>query len=257
MSSRRIREGARRRAALAGLAAAAGAAVCVAAAGLMAGDVRAEVTRRPEPARLLAARLAGIWDNAVQHQSAPAAWRRPPANDGQPWLDRQHARFRLVHAPGLTPAGGQAVWLEWRAGGPDGPVSRQRLWVFRPVPGGGHVMDFFTLNAPEALNVPEMEARAVLARLGPADVRAYGGDCALPVRRTRDGWEASIPAGCVISARSGRSMRLSARIGVSGRTLTYEEAGTLPDGATAFRVPGAGAYRFEKAAAGGGRDSPR
>ncbi len=197
----------------------------------------------PDPATA----LVGTWDNEAQFAAADPALHRPPAA-GTPyaWLDRQHALFRIVQAPALAGAGGTAVHLVWRSGGPDGPVSRQRLWVFRPDPRTGRtVMHFHALRdpVPFATAAPDGFAFRTLTL---RDVTSYPEPCALPVRRTRTGFAARIPEGCTITAQSGRTMTLSAEIRLAGNSLDYAEAGTLPDGQFAFRVPNPGPYRFTR-----------
>ena len=86
--------------------------------------------------------LVGTWDNRAQYDAAPAALKAPPSVDGE-WLDLQHARFTRVAAPAL---GTHVVYLEWRRGGPDGEISRQRLWSFRRDAAGRMVMDFFAFR---------------------------------------------------------------------------------------------------------------
>lgn len=197
----------------------------------------------PEPATV----LSGTWDNAAQFAAADPALHRPPAA-GAPyeWLDRQHAVFRIVEAPALAGTGGTVVHLVWRSGGPDGPVSRQRLWVFRPDPRTGRLaMHFhaFLDPAPFATAAPDSFAFRTLTL---RDVTSYPGACALPVRRTRTGFVARIPEGCTITAQSGRTMTLAAEIRLSGNLLSYAEAGILPDGQFAFRVPNPGPYLFNR-----------
>jgi hypothetical protein len=197
----------------------------------------------PDPARA----LVGTWDNQAQFEAADPALHRPPAaGDPYPWLDRQHATFRIVEAPALAGAGGTAVHLLWRAGGPEGPISRQRLWVFRPEPHSGRLeMHFHAFLNPEpfATAAPDSVAFRTLTL---RDVTAYPERCVLPVKRTRHGFRASIPQFCEISTQSGRVMTLSADIQLSRDSLTYSEQGLLPDGAVAFRVPSPGPYVFAR-----------
>ncbi|MFN7175283.1 MAG: CpcT/CpeT family chromophore lyase [Thermaurantiacus sp.] len=175
----------------------------------------------------------------------PSLARAPAAGFPYRWLDRQHAQFREVQVPGVAAAGDRSIYLEWRSGGPEGPVSRQRLWVFRTQADGKGVMDFFAFRAPETLagaaGTPER-----FATLGPEDLVGYGQDCALPVTQTPSGWSAYIPGTCRIRAQSGREMTLSAEIRLDEDILSYEEVGILADGSTAFRVPGGVPYRFTR-----------
>jgi hypothetical protein len=199
----------------------------------------------PHPAE----RLAGVWDNRRQFDTADPALRRPPAaGTPYPWLDRQHALFREVEAPGLAGPNGRAVHLVWRSGGPDGPVSRQRLWVFRPAADGGYAMQFLLPKRADPLLDAAPDGPAFRA-LGPTDVVGYPPACDLPVRPSPQGFEAHIPPDCVIVAGSGRTMRLQASIRLEGDRLVYSEAGLLPDGSFAFRVPGSDPYCFDRLSA--------
>jgi hypothetical protein len=194
----------------------------------------------------LAAALIGAWDNQAQVDAADPVLLRPPAA-GFPygWIDRQHAQFRKVTVPGIAAQDAHAIFLEWRSGGPDGPISRQRLWLFRARRDGSLEMDFFAFRAPETLAGASGEAER-FAALGPEDLIGYGTECTLPVTVTPTGWRADIPDTCRIRAQSGRVMTLSASIRLEGDQLFYEEAGLLEDGAYAFRVPGGLPYRFER-----------
>jgi hypothetical protein len=104
-------------------------------------------------------------------------------------------------------------------------------------------MDFHAFRdpAPFATAAPDS---ALFRTLTLREVTSYPDNCALPVRRTRDGFVARIPEGCDITAQSGRTMRLAAEIRLSRDTLSYAEAGRLPDGQFAFRVPNPGPYLF-------------
>lgn len=186
--------------------------------------------------------LSGRWSNAAQVASADPSLARPPAA-GHPydWLDLQHASFTPVIIPSHP---GRAVHLVWRSGGPDGPISRQRIWLFRHDAEGRPVMDFYTPTNAAGLPLPG-SAGATL-ELGPGALIGYGPHCTLPVVSTATGFTAAIPHGCSITARSGRTMTLSASIRLDGDTLSYSEAGTLPDGSFAFKVPGGPPYRFQR-----------
>ena len=83
--------------------------------------------------------LAGNWNNAAQFADAPNALKVPPSVNGD-WLDLQHAAFTPIEAPAI---GERVLYLEWRNGGPDGAISRQRIWSFRTDTTGATRMDFF------------------------------------------------------------------------------------------------------------------
>ncbi len=189
--------------------------------------------------------LEGAWSNAGQYAAAPHFMKRPPAAGfPYPWLDRQYATFRIINAPQLTGAEGRAVYLEWRKDGPDGPISRQRLWIFTPGADSAK-MDFFAFREPAGYAGASGTTER-FAALGPADLIGYGAACSLALAPGPGGWSAAIDERCRITAQSGRTMRLGARITINADMLFYEEEGVLPDGSYAFRVPGGIAYEFKR-----------
>ncbi len=195
---------------------------------------------KSEPSAL----LVGNWDNSAQMLEAPESLKRPPVAGGAyEWLDGQYATFFKINAPALTADGSQAVYLVWRAGGPTGAISRQRLWVFRKGPAGENRMDFYAFKDPKAFENVDPGTRAFKS-LTLEDLTVYGPLCSLPVIETAKGWRAAIPPTCSIQARSGRKMVLSAEIVLDGDNLSYSEQGTLESGALAFKVPGQGRYQF-------------
>lgn len=182
----------------------------------------------------LVAGVAGAYDTRRQFELAPQALRREPAA-GHPydWLDRQHAVFRWVHAPSL---GEHVLLLEWRRGGPDGPISRQRLWVFERRQGEWR-MDFYTLpDEPGA--TPRSRLDDSFTSLRREELTGYGGACALIATPVRRAVQFSIPPSCSIVARSGRRMQLRAVVRFGEGELRYREQGVLEDGTIAFMVPG-------------------
>ena len=218
---------------LAGLASMAALAGCVTPSGGAAGAPTS-----------FAAALAGAWDTRAQFDAAPETLKRPPA-PGYPydWIDRQSAVFAKVEAPAL---GDDVAYLEWRSGGPDGPISRQRLWAFRRDASGVR-MDFYTLRNPSAFAGKAGDATAFRA-ITAADVIGYGPACALYVTpRGRDAFDAKIePHECRIVAQSGRAMGISARVTLMPTGLLYSEAGVLDDEGYAFKVPGGPPYEFRR-----------
>ena len=188
--------------------------------------------------------LVGSRDNRDQYDAAPAALKVPPSVDGE-WLDLQHASFFRVAAPAL---GGHVVYLEWRRGGPEGEISRQRLWSFRRDAAGKLVMDFYAFRdgAPYA---GQGGSPQVFETVTPAQLRGYPPGCELDFARRADGglFGAVAPERCIIVAASGRRMGILAEIdiGASG-TLGYRESGRLDDGRYAFRVPPTQPYRFRR-----------
>jgi CpeT/CpcT family (DUF1001) len=188
--------------------------------------------------------LIGVWDNSTQMASAPEALKRPPVAGGAyEWIDGQHATFFPANVPALTGDGAKAIYLVWRNGGPSGPISRQRLWVFRTAPDGQKSMDFYAFKTAAAFETVSSGGEAFKA-ISLDDLTAYGPLCTLPIVPVAGGWSAAIPETCAITARSGRKMVLSARIEVTGNALYYSEQGTLESGALAFKVPGGPPYHF-------------
>jgi len=190
--------------------------------------------------------LAGSWSNAAQYEAAPEALKRPPA-PGRPydWLDLQHADFHAVDAPAL---GEHVVYLEWRSGAADGPISRQRLWVFHEdADGMAAGMDFFTFRNAEPFAGRGAEPGAFTA-LTEADLIGYPDGCTLqPFTRAAPGLQFEVsPQDCRIIARSGREMGISASISFTADEITYAEAGVLEEGRYAFLVPGGLAYAFKR-----------
>ena len=195
------------------------------------------------PASRLADRIAGTYDNAAQFAASPAEVRVAPSVGGI-WLDRQVARFVRVDAPRI---GRDVLYLEWRSGGPDGPISRQRIWALRDTPDGVR-MDYFTIAAPERF-AGKAGTPGAFAALKPEELTGYGDACAVRFRRTGTGWTGRVlPTDCSITARSGRRMTLDVTIRVDRRALSYVEKGLLDSGAVAFEVPSWRPYEFVRTA---------
>lgn len=176
---------------------------------------------------------AGVFDTRAQYEAAPANLKREPAA-GHPydWLDRQHATFRWVDAPLL---GEHVLLLEWRRGGADGPISRQRLWVFAQRDGAWS-MDFFTL--PDTGSAPRSRLADDFRALRLEQLTGYGSACTLPAVIDGSAVTFSIPASCSIVSRSGRRMALSATVRFEADRIRYREQGVLEGGSIAFLVPG-------------------
>jgi hypothetical protein len=206
---------------------------------LLAGCSTLEGAQR-DPSRL----LVGQWDNRSQMAVAPPALKRAPVAGGAyEWIDGQYASFFPVNVPALTGDGAKAIYLVWRSGSAMGPISRQRLWVFRTDASGKMGMDFYAFKNGTPFEGATRDTPAFNA-LSVDDLTAYGPLCTLPVTNTRAGWTAAIPETCAITARSGRKMILSAQIVIEGSTMSYTEQGILESGAIAFKVPGGPAYQF-------------
>lgn len=190
----------------------------------------------------LAEALAGEWHNAPQFDAAPAALKVAPTVAGD-WLDLQHARFQRVDAPAIGP---QVLYLEWRSGGPQGAVSRQRIWSFRIDAQGVVRMDFYAFVDGKPW-IGRAEEPGAFSTLATAQLRGYGDACALrfttPEARTARGEISS--AECSLVAASGRRMGIDAVVELKADgSLEYQESGRLEDGRWAFRVPPTEPYRF-------------
>ncbi|MGY6532750.1 CpcT/CpeT family chromophore lyase [Glycocaulis sp.] len=183
--------------------------------------------------------LTGRFSNADQYESAPEDWRREPAA-GNPyeWLDLQYATHTRVEAPEL---GEHVIYLEWRSGAEDGPISRQRLWVFRQDEEGALAgFDFFTLRDPEPF-AGRAEEEGAFAALTEEDLVGYPDGCLVRAHQSPGGAYHFAVAGqdCVITAQSGTEMRIHASVRASRTFFTYRESGISMDGEVVFQVPGA------------------
>jgi hypothetical protein len=195
--------------------------------------------------RAAAQMLIGAYDNQDQFTAAPDSLKRPPA-PGYPydWIDVQHGVFQSVSAPEI---GDNTLYVEWRRG--DGSISRQRLWSFRQDENGHVRMEYFSFRTPDSF-VAKRGDDPVFAALRADDMISYGPACALHVtsRSPDQGWLGVIDeASCEITGTtSGRRMGLRVRLAVGPDGLSYEEAGILPDGAYAFKVPGGVPYKMKR-----------
>jgi hypothetical protein len=188
--------------------------------------------------------LAGRFDNAAQVAALPAEVAREP-KPGKPWVDRQFARFVPFPAAEL---GEYVYYLEWRAGGPEGRISRQRVWAFLPAREGVTPMRFYTLERGEDWAAAEGDPVA-LAALSAAALLPYPDGCEVLFAVTGEGrFEGEIPGGAcgIVARQSGRRMEILARISLGRESLQYDEAGLLEDGRAAFRVPEGYRYEFRR-----------
>ena len=183
--------------------------------------------------------LTGQFSNAQQYERIPEDWRREPAaGNPYPWLDLQYATHTRVEAPEL---GEHVIYLEWRSGADDGPISRQRIWVLREDDDGVLTgFDFFTLRDPEPLAGRAGEEGA-FAALTADDLIGYPEGClAASSPPAHVGYYFAVePEDCVITAQSGTEMRIHASVRASHSFITYRESGVTPDSRVVFQVPGA------------------
>lgn len=163
--------------------------------------------------------LRGDWSGAAAVEAAGTPDEGP---------DPPQLTFRIVEAPALAGAGGTVVHLVWRAGGAEGPIRRQRLWVFRPDPKSGRTrLHVHTLLKPLPFATAPADS-ALFRTLTARDVASHPESCALTVRVTRNGFRARMPEACEISAPASDPMPLTAEVRLEGQRLTYSEAGMLP-----------------------------
>lgn len=161
----------------------------------------------------------------------------PEASSG-----RLHAVMAPVSVPALP---GRAIYLQWRDGGPDGKVTRQRLWVFQDMPDGVRMKFFGFRDGPAWVDAHLAPER--LRQLEPEQLVAYPPICDLPWVDRPEGLMASIPPGCrIVTQRTQRTMDLAADIQVTSRGFDYAESGRLEDGTIVFQLPPAGRYAFSR-----------
>ena len=193
----------------------------------------------------LIALIVRQYDNSAQMADLPAgtATKYTP---NTPWVDAMYGVFSRAE---VEAARGQDIYLQWHNEGPDGPISRQRIWSFIEGEAPGTVrMEFYSLTEDAA-------KRAVDAHLYPErasgltqdDFVVYPDSCFVLWQRTGpDRFEGQMNKMCeIIAQRSGRVMQLTADITVSAARMTYRESGVLEDSSFAFEVPGANTYVFD------------
>jgi CpeT/CpcT family (DUF1001) len=207
---------------------------------LLAPVAAAAITTREGMAVQIAGSLIGEFDTQAQFEQADTALKVPPSVSGA-WLDRQYARMVQVRAPAI---GKMLIYLEWRSGGPDGPISRQRIWAFDEAADGVR-MRFYTIKRPELL--PARIVPGAVLSLKPEDLIGYPAECAARFSWINQVYTGRIdPKDCRIVAQSGRGMRLDVTIRVDRDGFDYQEAGILDSGVRAFVVPPTVPYRFRR-----------
>lgn len=189
-------------------------------------------------------RLEGAHSNSAQMRALDAAVARTPT-PGRPWVDAQHARFVRFPMPSL---GELVYYMEWRAGGPTGDITRQRIWAFRDLGTERPKMRFYVVDRPDVWAVAAADP-ALLQQLAKGGLPEYPPGCEVVFSRTPDGWDGVIPReACVIVARqSQRRMRIDARVTLERDGWKYDESGTLDDGKPSFVVPEGFRYEFAPA----------
>ncbi len=183
--------------------------------------------------------LVGVFDTQAQFDAADPALKVPPSVAAR-WLDRQVATMTPVDAPEI---GRHVLYLEWRSGGAEGPVSRQRIWAFDDA-NEAVAMRFYTIKRPEPF-VRRGGERGAFRALTLGDLTGYPPECAARFVKLGKSITGRInPAGCRIVSASGRGMRLDVTIRQTKDGFSYQEAGILDSGLSAFAVPPTEPYRF-------------
>lgn len=140
---------------------------------------------------------------------AVLAWMSGEFNSAHQVAEDSTARLRhvygtRVHIPNVP---GETVYIEWHAGGPDGPIDSQRIWAYEAK--GDHIaMRFYTFfeKADAALtgirSPADVDAEAV-AGLTLNDFTIYPDECTFVLYRTGDVIEGKSGTGaCRIFNRS-------------------------------------------------------
>lgn len=189
--------------------------------------------------------VAGKFDNAQQVATGENRLREGLAESART-PDLLYPIFSLVEAPAI---GEHVVYLQWHQGRADGPLQRQRIWVFTVDEERNAVMmDFYTLREPARWLDANLSPARAMRHMTLADLLPYPSSCRLPFRRHIDVFIGEIPKGeCrIISQQTRTEMIIHARIVVGAEQLWYEESGVRPDGTTVFRVPASGSYQFRR-----------
>jgi len=188
-----------------------------------------------------AAMLAGGYTNQAQIDALPEGFSRKPARTGA-WVDFQAAGFHRLTGTVLE---GEVIYLQWHSA--DDSISRQRLWVFRPIDSETVEMDFYALREPEAWAGLHIDAERQAA-MTVDDLVSYPAGCTLTFRRIPNGWAGALnPETCsIVTQRTKKEMTLESWIVITADEVWYRERGQFPDGSFAFVVPGEGHYLFRR-----------
>lgn len=189
--------------------------------------------------------LVGSFDNTRQVEHGENFLREGPV-DAERAPDLLFPVFAQVEAPAL---GGQAVYLQWPMGSPEGQLQRQRIWVFEiDASRNAVMMDFFTLRDPERWRDAHLAPDTALREITRDDLIPYPPACRLPFRRHADVFIGEIPAeACrIVSQETRTEMLINARVIVGANQVWYDESGVRPDGSVVFQVPASGSYQFRR-----------
>ncbi len=179
--------------------------------------------------------LTGRFSNAQQYE----AWER----DAQPhgpgdWLDLYYATHARVDAPEL---GEHVIYVEWRSGADDGPINRQRLWVFREGEERWSAgFDVFKFRDPEVF-AGRADEEGAFASLTGEDLAAYPEECLVAAHSpAHAGYYFTIESNdCIVTTESGDKIRLRASLRGHRHFFTYREWGSTLEGQRVFDFPDA------------------
>lgn len=171
----------------------------------------ASLASGPDPARDLALRLEGVWDNGVQIAEE--------ADPSRPHLNVRHIAFDSEAAYGAL------VYAELRVGGPGGELYRQRVYALEGTQDGlALTMAVWTLANPDAVAGGD---DAVLAGLTPNDLIRFDPGCDFVWRSDEAGWTGAMEDGVcrITSSRLGVEMIINAEFTIADNRFTHSESG--------------------------------
>lgn len=179
--------------------------------------------------------LTGHFSNAQQYE----AWQ----SDAQPDVpayafDLYYATHARVEAPEL---GEHVIYVEWRSGAADGPVSRQRLWVFRDGEERWSTgFDVFKFRDSEAF-AGRADEDGAFASLTAEDLIGYPEECLVETQSpAHAGYYFTIESNdCIVTAETGDEIRLRASLRGHRHFFTYREWASTLEGQSVFEFPDA------------------
>ena len=176
-----------------------------------------------DPARDLALRLEGVWDNGAQVEADPA----------RPHLHVGHIAFESGAADGAL------VYAELRVGGPQGELYRQRVYGLSALGASSGVrMAVYELAEPEQIAGADA---ARLSSLSYDDMVRFNPGCDFNWRPDGAVWIGEMRDGAcrITSQRSGVDMIINAEFTIGDDRFTHSESGRNAEtGVTIFEPPG-------------------
>lgn len=153
-------------------------------------------------------------------------------------LDLQYAAHTRVDAPAL---GEHVIYVEWRSGVSDGPVSRQRIWMFREGEEGWSTgFDVFKFRDPEAF-AGRADDEGAFASLTEEALIGYPEACLVETRSpAHGGYYFTIASNdCIVTTEAGEEIRLRASLHGHHHFFTYREWTSTLEGRLVFQFPDA------------------